>query len=290
LVEQPLDAARIPGAFGVILGEGVALSLALLDLLLEVVDLAAGACLATIEATGVQEEGTAHLLAVPSNIADGHCRGGDQGMHAPIHAEHPLDVSPSWQQVHRWDGERQIEDGGARAAGRYHLAQHRGEQRGSCSQPREQALRQRDDRLAGAPGPVPLRIGAAEAEPNDAPIQVECKAVGLPLLAAIIAGIAEQPGAQQRKGLQLLVGGGEAIVLEKVVTALLDHVLQRQEAGIVRSEISSEGSDSRGNDLALLAGRSALGLGTNESRTQEGQNLGEELLALGLGAQETTDD
>jgi hypothetical protein len=117
----------------------------------------------------------------------------------------------------------------------------------------------------------------------------------LPLLTAIISGIAEHPGSQQPNGLQFLIGGGEALVLEERVTALLDHVLQRHEAGLVSIRsgiaipISSQGSDSRSDDRARPAGGSALGLGTNELRAQGGQDLREDLLARGLGAQEATD-
>src|SRR5262249_55769468 len=158
-------------------------------------------------------------------------------------------------------------------------------------QPCEQALRQRDDRLAGTPSPVALRIGAAEAEPNDARLQVEGEAVGLPFLTAVISGIAEQPASQERKGLQLLIGGGEAIVPEEVVAALLDHVVQRHEAGIVRLGIALalEGRDGRSDDLALLPGWPRLGLGANEPHAQDGRHPLEGMFALGLGAQEAAE-
>ena len=76
---------------------------------------------------------------------------------------------------------------------------------------------------------------------------------------------------------------------EEEVAALLDHVLPRHEARIVRIRIALEGGDGRGNNRALLACWRRLGLGANESRAQEGQDLQEVLLAAGLGAQEATD-
>src|SRR5262245_40540330 len=57
LIQKRLDAARRPAALGVILREGVAFLLEPAHLFLEVVDLAAGAGLAPIEATRVEEEG-----------------------------------------------------------------------------------------------------------------------------------------------------------------------------------------------------------------------------------------
>jgi hypothetical protein len=92
LVEQRLDTARIPGALGVFLRESVAILLEPAHFVPEVVDLAAGTGLAAIEAAGVEEEGTAHLLAMPLQFVGGHCRGGDQGVHPPVDSHHPLDV------------------------------------------------------------------------------------------------------------------------------------------------------------------------------------------------------
>ncbi len=89
--------------------------------------------------------------------------------------------------------------------------------------------------------------------------------------------------------MQLLVGGGEALVLEEGGTALLDHVLQRHEAGVVPSHVSLKGRDGCSDGFALLAGWPRLGLGTNEPCAQDRQDLREDLLARGLGAQEATD-
>jgi hypothetical protein len=43
-------------------------------------------------------------------------------------------------------------------------------------------------------------VMAAEAKLGDARLQVEGEAVVLPLLTAIISGIGQQPGCQERKG------------------------------------------------------------------------------------------
>ncbi len=97
LVEQRLDAARRPGALGVFLREGVRFLLAPAHFVLELIDLAAGTRLAAIEATGVEEEGPAHLLALPLHLVGGHRRGGNQGVHAPINPQDPRDVPPGRQ-------------------------------------------------------------------------------------------------------------------------------------------------------------------------------------------------
>ncbi len=95
--KQRLDASGVPGALGVILGEGVSFPLVPVHLVLEVVDLAAGAGLASIEAAGVEKEGTAYLLALPLPLVGGHGGGGDQGMHAPVDPEDPRDGAPGGQ-------------------------------------------------------------------------------------------------------------------------------------------------------------------------------------------------
>src|SRR5262249_22990263 len=77
LIQERLDAAGVPSVLGMFLREGVALSLEVPDLLVELVDLAAGARLTAIDATGVEEEGTAHLLALPLHLGGGH--GGGHG-------------------------------------------------------------------------------------------------------------------------------------------------------------------------------------------------------------------
>jgi hypothetical protein len=92
LVEQCLDASGVPGALGVIFEEGVSFLLVPAHFVLQLVDLAAGARLASIEAADVQEEEPACLLTLLIPIGGCHCRGSDHGMHAPIHAEHPLDL------------------------------------------------------------------------------------------------------------------------------------------------------------------------------------------------------
>jgi len=81
LIEQRLEAAGIPGALGMFLREGAPFLFAAAHVLVEVVELAAGARLAAIAATGVKKDGTAHLLALPSHFLGGHGRSSDQGMH-----------------------------------------------------------------------------------------------------------------------------------------------------------------------------------------------------------------
>jgi len=113
LVEQRLEAARIPGALGMFLREGAPFLFAAAHVLVEVVELATGVRLAAIAATGVKKDGTAHLLALPSHFLGGHGRSSDQGVHAPIDSQHARDGAPGRQRAQRRDSERQIEDGHA---------------------------------------------------------------------------------------------------------------------------------------------------------------------------------
>jgi hypothetical protein len=130
LIRKRLDAFGVPGTLGVNLGEGVALSFVSLDFLVELVDLAAGAGLAAIEATRVQKERPAHLLALPLHLIGRHGRygrGGDQGVHTPIDPRDTRDGAPGGTGCFAGRASARSRTA-VRAAGRDHLTQRRGQE------------------------------------------------------------------------------------------------------------------------------------------------------------------
>src|SRR5262249_31101092 len=135
LMQARLDAARIPVSLGMFLRERVPCLLAPAHFRVALVALAAGARLASIEAAGVEEEGTAHLAVRALSFADRHRGGGDQGVHPPVDSQHPRDGAPGGQGLSRRHSERQVEDGYARATRRDHRTQRRSHQLGPRLQP-----------------------------------------------------------------------------------------------------------------------------------------------------------
>jgi hypothetical protein len=73
-----------------------------------------------------------------------------------------------------------------------------------------------------------------------------------------------------------------------VVASLLDHVVQADESSIIVLKPLLQRFDGFGDLLAMLAGRSAAFLGTNEAIREDGLDQRKHLLALGLCPQDAT--
>jgi hypothetical protein len=116
---------------------------------------------------------------------------------------------------------------------------------------------------------------------------IESEAVCLTFRAPIVSSVGQHPDGEQRNALHLLVGRGELPMIEEVVARLLDHILHRDEGGVVVLKRLLQGLDRLFDRLTVLARGSRLSFRTNEAVGEDRPDEFKDLFADMLGTHDT---
>ena len=90
-----------------------------------------------------------------------------------------------------------------------------------------------NDRVSFAPAPDSRLVGIAEPKACHPCIQIQHQTICLAFFASVVASIGQQAHFEQRDRLEFLVRRGKAVMLEKEVARLLDHILQGDKAALI---------------------------------------------------------
>src|SRR5260221_3460587 len=155
-------------------------------------------------------------------------------------------------------------------------------------EPLHEAFRKLEDDGVFSPLPAARFIRKAEAQGSCPGLHIEGETVALAFLAAVIPCVGEHAHLEQRNGLQVFVGVREDAMFEKIITGLLDHILQGNEGGIVLLKRLLQRLDGFFDALAVFARRSLLGFGANEAIGEDRLVQLKDLLTLSLTAPQAT--
>src|SRR5260370_21712490 len=158
----------------------------------------------------------------------------------------------------------------------------------SCFEPLHEVFRKLEEEGAFSPLPAARFIRKAEEQGSCPGLHIEGETVALAFLAAVIPCVGEHAHLEQRNGLQVFVGVREDAMFEKIITGLLDHILQGNEGGIVLLKRLLQRLDGFFDALAVFARRSLLGFGANEAIGEDRLDQLKDLLTLSLPAHQAT--